>query len=105
MAAFDASQPLIYHVQRLSDGKSFASRLVQAKHNDRTVSTAICGFTIPTKTDVKSMIHQSQVPNLDVLEPPIEHESDQTNDSLFISEIVSNELLTPRIHFSELYLI
>ena len=91
LTAPDASQPIFYHVGRQSDGKSFTSRLVQAKQSGRTVLTALCSFMALVQADAKSMLHQNEMPKVDV--SPSEDESDQTNDTLFTAEIVSNEFM------------
>ena len=108
MTVPDASQPIVYHVGRLSDGRSFASRLVQAKQSGRTVLTAICSFMVLVKVDARSMLYQSEMPKVDV--SISEDESDQTNDILFIAEIVSNQFIDTStlalgIHFLRLGLV
>ena len=44
VSSADASSPIFYHVTRIRDGKSFATRSVAAKQNDRIVFQASMSF-------------------------------------------------------------
>jgi acyl-CoA thioesterase II len=42
--AGDAESPIFYHVERIRDGRSFASRTVQARQRDRPIFTTTISF-------------------------------------------------------------
>ena len=43
----DPKIPIYYYVERIRDGKSFATRTVQARQRGRTIFTVICSFHRP----------------------------------------------------------
>ncbi|OAD66821.1 hypothetical protein PHYBLDRAFT_152090 [Phycomyces blakesleeanus NRRL 1555(-)] len=69
----NADIPVIYKVQRLRDGKSFATRLVTAVQRGKPYF--IASFSFATPEQVVGLVHQAQMP--DVAEPedvPLETE-------------------------------
>ncbi|RKP07938.1 thioesterase-like superfamily-domain-containing protein [Thamnocephalis sphaerospora] len=57
LLAGDQAVPIIYHVQRVRDGKSFATRTVKASQKGRCIFTCTCSFQVPEESH-----HEYQVP-------------------------------------------
>ena len=91
-AAPDASQPIIYHVEHMSDGRSFVSRKVRAKQNSRIFFTAVCSFTLLGRDDINVMSHQIQMPETDLPEGPAKDELDMSeiNEISFTEKMVNS---------------
>lgn len=52
--------PVLYHVERVRDGRSFATRTVQAKQRGRVIFTTTCSFQVD-KGNSSNMHHQSRM--------------------------------------------
>jgi acyl-CoA thioesterase II len=61
ISAADKDTPIIYDVIRVRDGRSFCSRIVQAKQNESTVFTAQISFQKP---EPDSICHMAEMPNV-----------------------------------------
>ncbi|KAI9264477.1 HotDog domain-containing protein [Sporodiniella umbellata] len=57
-----ADTPVIYHVQRIRDGRSFATRIVKATQKGKNIFICSCSFAKPEEGIVLS--HQSTMPNV-----------------------------------------
>lgn len=55
----DEKRPVVYHVERVRDGKSYATRTVQARQRNRAIFTLTCSFQRPESS---SMTHQVPMP-------------------------------------------
>jgi acyl-CoA thioesterase-2 len=53
LQAADTRQPIVYHVQRLRDGRSYSARYVVAMQNGRLVFTLSASFKTPERTPVR----------------------------------------------------
>ncbi|KAI8372133.1 thioesterase-like superfamily-domain-containing protein [Blakeslea trispora] len=62
LLACDAKLPIAYHVQRIRDGRSFATRMVTAKQNDTVFFICTCSFTTPDRNT--ALRRQSAMPNV-----------------------------------------
>ncbi|KAI5291688.1 hypothetical protein KEM52_000098 [Ascosphaera acerosa] len=67
--AGDSELPVIYHVERVRDGRSFATRTVQARQRGRVIFTATMSFDrVAGEAEMKKkrkLEHASQMPNFD----------------------------------------
>ncbi|CAD5233660.1 unnamed protein product [Bursaphelenchus xylophilus] len=72
LAPADKSIPIVYEVTRVRDGRSFATRLVQAKQHKSTVFTTSISFQ---KMEPDSIRHEPEMPNVP---PPEECEDVRT---------------------------
>ncbi|PWA02738.1 hypothetical protein BB558_001112 [Smittium angustum] len=54
-------EPIYYHVERIRDGKSFASRNVLAKQKGRIIFALSCSFQVPEKSSIE---HQYKMPDV-----------------------------------------
>lgn len=61
----DESRPVVYHVERVRDGKSYITRTVQARQRNKVIFTLTCSFQKPERT---SLTHQASMPS-DVPDP------------------------------------
>lgn len=55
----DESRPVVYHVERVRDGKSYITRTVQARQRNRAIFTLTCSFQKP---EGSTLAHQSTMP-------------------------------------------
>lgn len=64
----DKNQPIVYEVIRVRDGRSFSSRIVQAKQNDSAVFTAQISFQVSEPDSISHMTRMPEVPPPDKCE-------------------------------------
>ncbi|KAH7142776.1 palmitoyl-CoA hydrolase [Dactylonectria estremocensis] len=62
LRAANVDMSIIYHVDRVRDGKSFATRVVSAKQGQRVILLATTSFTQDTETSNKKLKHASPMP-------------------------------------------
>lgn len=60
--AGNADEALIYHVSKVNDGRSFATRTVDVMQRDRTIFTAIINFVRLPSTKGKEIRHSEPMP-------------------------------------------
>ncbi|TPX46862.1 hypothetical protein SeLEV6574_g02995 [Synchytrium endobioticum] len=60
--AGDSSVPIVYVVDRVRDGRSFATRSVRAQQRGRIIFTCTVSFQVPEKTVVRHQLPMPQVP-------------------------------------------
>jgi acyl-CoA thioesterase 8 len=60
--AGNADEALIYHVSKVNDGRSFATRTVDVMQKDRTIFTAIINFVRLSSTNGKEIKHSEPMP-------------------------------------------
>lgn len=84
--AGDASIPILYHVERVREGKSFATRTVQARQRGRCIFTTTASFVREGSGGEKTVSHELALPEgaLEALEreegeKPLEEEGEQGN--------------------------
>lgn len=62
--AGDAEIPVIYHVERVRDGKSFITRTVQARQRAKVIFTATMSFARLNSGGKETVKHQSMIPRV-----------------------------------------
>ncbi|KAI9483342.1 MAG: HotDog domain-containing protein [Benjaminiella poitrasii] len=62
--ACNAEIPVIYEVQRIRDGKSFATRIVNAKQKGKAIFVCTCSFATKYDENIISLSHQTEMPNV-----------------------------------------
>lgn len=62
--AGDSELPIVYHVERVRDGKSFATRTVQARQRGRPIFTTTLSFSREDSGGKQRLEHASQMPNV-----------------------------------------
>ena len=67
--AGNASIPILYHVERVRDGKSFITRTVQARQQGRPIFTTTLSFMKEHSGGAKKVEHFTQMPT-DLPPPP-----------------------------------
>ncbi|KAF2110958.1 putative acyl-CoA thioesterase [Lophiotrema nucula] len=67
--AGNADHEVYYYVERIRDGKNFATRTVQARQQDRCIFTATVSFVRVGSATGSSIEHATKIPN-DVQPPP-----------------------------------
>lgn len=67
--------PIIYHVERVRDGKSFATRTVQARQRETPIFTTTLSFQREGSAGEKTLDHDTPIP---IIPPPIEDETEAT---------------------------
>lgn len=55
----DETRPVVYHVERVRDGKSYITRTVQARQRNKAIFTLTCSYQKPESS---SMTHQATMP-------------------------------------------
>ena len=60
--AGDASVPILYHVERVRDGKSFITRTVQARQRGKCIFTTTCSFMREGSGGAKTVDHEWGMP-------------------------------------------
>lgn len=55
----DETHPVVYHVGRVRDGKSYVTRTVQARQRNRAIFTMTCSFQRP---ETSHLAHQARFP-------------------------------------------
>ncbi|PGH28228.1 acyl-CoA thioesterase II [Polytolypa hystricis UAMH7299] len=72
--AGDAQLPILYHVERVRDGRSFATRTVQARQRGRPIFTTTLSFDREGSGGEKKVEHTVSMPDVE-LPPPSVHDS------------------------------
>lgn len=62
--AGDAELPILYHVERVRDGRSFITRTVQARQRGRPIFTTTLSFSRANSGGKKKLEHASPRPNI-----------------------------------------
>lgn len=60
--AGEADFPIIYHVERVRDGRSFATRTVQARQQGRPIFSTTLSFTRETSAGERTLEHAPSMP-------------------------------------------
>lgn len=60
--AGDSEIPIVYHVERVRDGKSFATRTVQARQRGRPIFTTTLSFSREDSGGKKKLEHAARMP-------------------------------------------
>ncbi|KAL8791850.1 MAG: hypothetical protein Q9195_005586 [Heterodermia aff. obscurata] len=60
--AGDSTIPILYHVERVRDGKSFVTRTVQARQKGRCIFTTTCSFMREGSEGAKAVAHGWELP-------------------------------------------
>ena len=55
----DETRPVVYHVERVRDGKSYITRTVQARQRNKAIFTVTCSFQRPEHSSLR---HQAVMP-------------------------------------------
>lgn len=58
----DASIPILYHVERLREGKSFMTRTVQARQKGKCIFTTTCSFVREGSGGERTVDHEWEMP-------------------------------------------
>ena len=69
LSAGNAEYPIYYHVRRLREGRTFATRIVEARQRGKTICTATISFARSGLIDMDSLRHAMEMP-ADVSAPP-----------------------------------
>jgi acyl-CoA thioesterase II len=69
----NAEIPIIFHVEHVREGRSFATRTVQARQRGQPIFTTTLSFTRDGSGGKQTVTHQARMPK-DVPPPPTEHE-------------------------------
>jgi acyl-CoA thioesterase len=69
----NAEIPIIFHVEHVREGRSFATRTVQARQRGQPIFTTTLSFTRDGSGGKQTVNHQARMPK-DVPPPPAEHE-------------------------------
>lgn len=75
--AGDIATPVIYHVERIRDGRSFATRSVQAKQRGNCIFTTILSFVREGSGGRKTIEHATSIPDMP---PPAEANRSDAHD-------------------------
>ncbi|KAK2747782.1 hypothetical protein FQN57_001812 [Myotisia sp. PD_48] len=67
--AGDAQLPILYHVERVRDGKSYATRTVQARQQGRPIFTTTLSFDRVGNGGQDLLTHSGQMPKVSLPEP------------------------------------
>ncbi|KKK26136.1 acyl-CoA thioesterase II [Aspergillus rambellii] len=70
--AGDSEIPILYHVERVRDGRSFITRTVQARQQGRPIFTTTLSFGRANSGGKKTIEHASSIPPISVPEEPLE---------------------------------
>ncbi|CAJ2503776.1 Uu.00g111700.m01.CDS01 [Anthostomella pinea] len=60
--AGDGSVPILYHVERVREGRSFCTRTVQARQRGHAIFTVTCSFTREASGGAKTVSHAAPLP-------------------------------------------
>jgi acyl-coenzyme A thioesterase 1/2/4 len=66
--------PILYHVERVRDGKSFITRTVQARQRGKCIFTTTLSFMRENSGGAQTVAHQSRMPK-DIAPPPPDDDS------------------------------
>ena len=86
--AGDASIPILYHVERVREGKSFMTRTVQARQRGKCIFTTTASFVRENSAGKKTVDHESSMPE-GVLQE-LENGSLESEDEQLIAEKAAN---------------
>lgn len=84
--------PILYHVERVRDGKSFITRTVQARQRGKCIFTTTLSFTKEGSGGKRTVEHQTQIPN-GIECPPDGDERTEAGNSKFGDETMPFEQL------------
>lgn len=115
--AGDSEIPILYHVERVRDGRSFVTRTVQARQRGRPIFTTTLSFSRVGSGGKKTIMHAVSKPDVplpeDILPGTVQALSNAgsgpfesrkagiVNSSLYqLSRIVQQPLTHSRRHFS-----
>ncbi|ORY60597.1 acyl-CoA thioesterase II [Pseudomassariella vexata] len=73
--AGDSSTPILYHVERVREGRSFCTRTVQARQRGKAIFTVTMSFTKEDSGGPEQVRHAVPMPE-DVSPPPEDYEED-----------------------------
>ncbi|KAK5636219.1 hypothetical protein RRF57_011931 [Xylaria bambusicola] len=60
--AGDSSVPILYHVERVREGRSFCTRTVQARQKGHAIFTVTCSFMLDSSGGEKTVSHHASMP-------------------------------------------
>ncbi|ORY83301.1 acyl-CoA thioesterase family protein [Protomyces lactucae-debilis] len=66
----DETRPIVYHVERVRDGKSYCTRTVQARQRNKCILTMTCSFQRHEESSLTHQVTMPQVPEPDALLAP-----------------------------------
>ncbi|PWY90105.1 acyl-CoA thioesterase II [Aspergillus heteromorphus CBS 117.55] len=69
--AGDSAIPILYHVERVRDGRSFITRTVQARQRGRPIFTTTLSFSKANSGGKKKLEHASSMPSVALPEEPL----------------------------------
>ncbi|KAJ4188153.1 acyl-CoA thioesterase [Fusarium solani] len=81
----DSKIPITFTVQRVRDGKSFATRTVLASQRGKCILTTTMSFMRPASGEVPGMQHSSTMP--DWITPPAEDDPNYASASLYAPQV------------------
>ncbi|MCJ1476104.1 hypothetical protein MMC13_004769 [Lambiella insularis] len=87
--AGDASIPVLYHVERVREGKSFMTRTVQARQRGKCIFTVTMSFVREGSAGKKTVHHECQMP--EGVRAQLEADEEDDKESLVELENVSKE--------------
>ena len=61
LLAGDSSIPIVFHVRRVRDGKSYATRSIDGRQHGRSIFTMVASFHVPEQS---SLVHQVPMPKV-----------------------------------------
>lgn len=71
--AGDSALPILYHVERVRDGRSFITRTVQARQRGRPIFTTTLSFSRANSGGKKKLEHQTPRPRIPLPEEESEN--------------------------------
>lgn len=78
----DSTIPILYHVERVREGKSFMTRTVQARQKGKTIFTTTCSFMREGSGGDKVLEHEWPMPegSVEVLQEMLKHDEAQIGE-------------------------
>lgn len=72
----DSTVPILYHVERVREGKSFMTRTVQARQKGKSIFTTTCSFMREGSGGEKTLEHEWPMPDgpLEVLQEALKND-------------------------------
>lgn len=96
--AGDSEIPIVYHVERVRTGRSFATRTVQARQRGRPIFTTTLSFNAANSGGKKRLEHDSKMPDTpppknisNPLEAKSPFESQRLDDSPYLTCTLSRQ--------------